>query len=105
MPENVSVADVKAVLTQYQNLYCQEDDSSVWFGKITDLATALGFAAKPKEYKTNPDAYKGHVGDISMIIRIAVTGKAASPDLYSVMQILGKETVISRLQKCLESLD
>ena len=104
MPESVSKEDVKSVLEQYKDIYCSDDDSTAWFGKITELATSLGFAAKPKDYKANPEAYKGHVGDISMILRIAVTGKAASPDLYSVMQILGKEAVTIRLQNYLNNI-
>ena len=104
MPENVSASDVREVLARYQNLYDESDDSSVWFEKITSLAVDLGFAAKPKEYKNNPELYKGHVGDISMILRVAVTGKCASPDLYSAMQILGRQTVLNRLNMALESV-
>jgi len=100
-PENVSAEDALAVLRRYADIFDAADDSNLWFEKITDLAVSLGFAAKPKEYKANPDAFKGHVGDISMILRIAVTGKTASPDLYSVMQILGKEIVLERLKKAL----
>jgi glutamyl-tRNA synthetase len=101
-PENVSKEDTKEILTRYLDLYSKEDDSSVWFEKITSLATDLGFAAKPKEFKQNPDAYKGHVGDISMVLRIAVTGKSASPDLYSAMQILGSECVKKRILNAID---
>ena len=97
MPENVSKEDCIEILERYGSIYDPTDDSSVWFEKITLLATDLGYAAKPKEYKANPDAFKGHVGDISMVLRIAVTGKAASPDLCSVMSILGKEKVLERI--------
>ena len=100
-PENVSKEDTLEVLRRYVDIFDVSDDSSVWFEKITNLASSLGFAPKPKEYKANPDAYKGHVGDISMILRIAVTGKSASPDLYSVMQIIGKEKVLERLGKAI----
>ncbi len=98
-PENVSKEDTVSVLKRYADIYDPSDDSSAWFEKITALAVDFGFAAKPKEYKANPEAFKGHVGDISMILRIAVTGKSASPDLFSVMQILGKDEVLKRLEK------
>lgn len=98
-PENVCAADTISVLERYVDIFDMADDSSAWFEKITALAVDLGFAAKPKEYKADPEAFKGHVGDISMILRIAVTGKSASPDLYSVMQILGKDEVVKRLQR------
>ncbi len=105
MPENVSKEDTLAILNEYIDLFDESDDSTVWFEKITSLATKLGFAAKPKEYKANPDAFKGHVGDVSMVLRIAVTGKAASPDLCSVMKILGKDTVAERIRSAINSLN
>ena len=103
-PENVSKEDAVKILTRYLEIYLPSDDSSLWFEKITTLATELGFAAKPKEYKQNPDAYKGHVGDISMVLRIAVTGKSASPDLYSAMQILGSECVKKRIKNAIDEI-
>lgn len=101
MPENVSEEDAKEILSRYLSLYDPKSDSTLWFETITNLATDLGFAAKPKDYKKNPEAYKGHVGDVSMVLRIAVTGKAASPDLYSVMQILGEDCVKTRIQNAI----
>jgi ABC-type multidrug transport system ATPase subunit len=100
--ENVSLEDALEILNQYS--YFEEDDSSAWFNKITELATSLGYAAKPKEYKQNPDQFKGHVGDVSMVLRIAVTGKSASPDLYSVMKILGKDKVTQRINNYISLL-
>ncbi len=105
MPENLSKEDIKEILTQYLPLYSPKDDGTVWFEKLTQLAVSLGFAAKPKEYKQNPQAYKGHIGDVSMVLRVAVTGKTASPDLCSCMQILGKETVCRRIQNTIAKLN
>lgn len=105
MPENVSADDTKGILSRYCGIFDPTDDSSLWFEKITKLATELGFAAKPKEYKANPEAFKGHVGDVSMILRVAVTGKKASPDLYSVMKILGKAEVIKRIKVALANIE
>jgi len=97
LPQTVDSSDAVLILEKYKDLFDPAHSSNEWFEQITALATELGYAAKPKEYKQNPQLYKGHVGDVSMVIRIAVTGKSASPDLYSVMQILGKEEVLRRM--------
>ena len=93
------------ILQDYLDHYDHNVDANAWFEGVTQLAVAHGFAAKPKEYKASPDSFKGHVGDVSMILRLAVTGKSASPDLYSVMQILGKETVLQRLSAALAAIE
>ena len=64
----------------------------------------IGFASEMKLYKQNPDAYKGHVGDVSMFLRIAVTGRINSPDMYSVMQNLGAERVVARIRVMIYSI-
>lgn len=104
MPETVSKSDILAILKEYSHLFDENDDPTVWFEKITSLSVKFGFAAKPKEYKANPEAFKGHVGDVSMVLRIAVTGKSASPDLCSVMKILGKDKVLERLESAVHSI-
>jgi len=58
-----------------------------------------GYAAKPKDYKKNPDMYKGHVGDVSSVIRIAIVGRASSPDVWELQQIMGEEKVRRRVEK------
>ncbi len=102
-PENVTEEDRKTILAQFSENYDPDMDGTQWFELVTKIAVENGFAAKPKEYKAEPEKYKGHVGDVSMILRIAVTGKSASPDLWSVMQILGKETVLKRLSAALNA--
>ncbi|MEE1280204.1 MAG: glutamate--tRNA ligase, partial [Oscillospiraceae bacterium] len=74
------------------------DDQETWFSKMTELAESLGYAPKTKLYKKNPELYKGHIGDVSMVLRVAVTGRRNSPDLYEIMKILGKTKVIERLE-------
>ena len=64
---------------------------------MKDLAEKLGYAREVKEYKANPENYKGHVGDISTVIRITLTGRANTPDLYEIMQVLGEKEVLERL--------
>ncbi len=97
------------LLLDYVNNYL---DLSVtneeWFNKVKEFATNNGYAASPKEYKKSPEEYKGHVGDVCEALRVAVTGRTKSPDLYSIMKILGKDKIIERInllnkyQKCKE---
>ena len=98
IPDSFSREDVNAVLTGFLDSYDEGDDMNVWFEKIKRIAAALGYAADMKEYKADPQAFKGSVADVSMFIRVAVTGKMNSPDLYTVMHILGKERTEARLR-------
>ncbi len=68
------------------------------------MAVEKGYAAKPKDYKKHPEDYKGHVGHVSTVIRIALTGRSNSPDIWEIQQILGEETVRARMQKYIDSL-
>ena len=68
---------------------------------MKDLSEEFGYAREVKEFKANPEAFKGHVGDISTVIRISLTGKANTPDMYEIMQVLGKDSVIKRLKKAI----
>ena len=77
---------------------------NVWFDKIKAIAEENGYTSDMKAYKASPDAFKGNVADVSMFLRLAVTGKINSPDMYSVMQILGKEKVEERILKMVEKL-
>ena len=88
----------KIVKTYLEEYFDISDDKQTWFNKIKDLAEKLGYAREVKEYKTNPESFKGHVGDISTVIRITLTGRANTPDMYEIMQVLGKESVEKRLQ-------
>ncbi len=75
------------------------DDKQTWFNKLKDLAEEFGYAREVKEFKANPEKYEAHVGDISTLIRIALTGKTNTPDLYEIIKVLGKDTVIKRLKE------
>ena len=101
IPDSFSREDVNAVLTGFLDSYDEGDDMNVWFEKIKRIAAALGYAADMKEYKADPQAFRGSVADVSMFIRVAVTGKMNSPDLYTVMHILGKERTEARLRAML----
>lgn len=97
LPENTP--DFKDILKDYIEIFDINMDNESWFNTLGPLATKYGYAPETKLYKQNPNDFKGHIGDISMLIRIAVTGRTNSPDLYSVLKILGKDKVISRLNR------
>ena len=84
--------------------YDENDEMNVWFDKIKGIADELGFASDMKLYKANPTAYKGNVADVSMFVRVAVTGKMNAPDLYTVMQILGTDCVKARITDMIEKV-
>ena len=89
--------DAKTILEKYLESYDHTDDNEVWFTKIREMAVELGYAAKPKDFKKNPDDYKGHVGHVSTVIRIALMGRAQSPDVWTIQQIMGEDKVRARI--------
>ena len=94
--------DINKILKLYIDKYYNEnDDKQTWFDRIKELAGELGYAKEVKEYKANPDAYKAHVGDVSTVLRVALTGRTNTPDMYEIMQVLGKEVVIKRLENAI----
>ncbi len=101
VPEEVSDGDASEILRRYLESYDHSDDQSQWFDKIRTIATDLGYAAKPKDYKKNPDEYKGHVGHVSTVIRLAIVGRSQSPDVWEIQQILGEERTRSRIEALL----
>lgn len=103
LPENIKSTDAADFIEEYQKVYDPADDRQVWFDKIKEIAPKLGFAAETKEYKANPDAFKGHAGDLSTVLRIAVTGRRNTPDLCSIMQVLGSEECNKRMNFAKES--
>ena len=103
-PDTFDKADIKAALAGFIKTFDAADDMNAWFDKIKAVAEALGFAADMKAYKENPEAYRGNVADISMFLRVAVTGRLNSPDMYAVMQILGRERVLARINAMIDTL-
>ena len=89
---------VNDVLDGFAELYDEKDDNSAWFAKVKEVAKANGFAAEMSEYKANPENYKGNVSDVAEILRIAIAGSPNSPDLCTIMGILGKERSLKRLK-------
>ncbi len=95
---------IRTALEKFLAVYDAADDAAVWFDKVKAVTAEIGFAADMKEYKANPDAYGGSVADVSTFLRVAVTGKTNSPDLYTVMQILGYEKSAARIRAAMETL-
>ncbi len=104
-PEKFQKEDIKQVLEMYDSFYDEKDDQSVWFNKIKDLSEKIGFAREVKEFKQNPEAFRGHCGDVSTIIRVAVTGREQTPNLYEILKLLGKTRIKQRLQKVLQNFE
>ena len=94
--------EIQAILENYLTVYDEQDDKQTWFDKIKDVAEKLGYAREVKEYKLNPEKYpKGHVGDVSTVLRVSLTRRANTPDLYEIMKILGKDVIQKRYQEIL----
>ena len=96
-PEQYDRADIQTVLSEFLASYDPADDMNTWFEKVKAIGAALGYTPDMKAYKAAPTAYRGNVADVSMFLRLAVTGKMNAPDLYTVMQILGKDKVAERI--------
>ena len=102
--EKFSNETVIDALTRFLEKFDIADDSAVWFEKVKEITNDMGFTTDMKAYKADPSAFPGTVADISTFIRQAVTGKTNSPDLYTVMQILGYERTVARIQAVIATL-
>jgi len=96
---------IEKILKLYiEKYYDENDDKQTWFDKIKALAVEMGYAGEVKEFKANPDMYKAHVGDVSTVLRIALTARTNTPDMYEIMQVLGKDVIAKRFEKAIEIL-
>lgn len=91
--------EINKILTTYMDKYYDVSDKEVWFNNIKLLSDELGYASNMKDYKNNPDNYKGSVADISTVLRVAITSKSMTPDLYEIMRLLGKTRILDRLNR------
>lgn len=96
-PENVPASERKAIVGEFLKTYDPNDSRDVWFDKCKGVARTLGFAAEMKDFKANPQNYKGSIGDVTMVLRVAIAGSRQSPDLHETMQVLGIERLRQRL--------
>ena len=95
--------DINKILELYlEKYYNENDDKQEWFDKIKELSGELGYAKEVKEFKANPEAYKAHVGDVSTVIRVALTGRTNTPDMYEIMKVLGKDSIEKRLKMAMK---
>lgn len=99
MPEECDNDTQKEFFAKYLESYCHEDDSAAWFDKVKTITEELGFAVKPKDYKNNPEQYKGSIVHITNMLRIALTGHANAPDIWEVSHVLGEDIVRGRISK------
>jgi glutamyl-tRNA synthetase len=97
--EKISREKRADILRKYTEIYNPEDNREAWFAKIKELCPQLGFCPDVKQYKENPEGFAGHVGDLTTVIRVAVTGRRNTPDLCEIMRLLGKDRVNIRLAK------
>lgn len=98
--------DIKKILNLYIEKYYDESfDKQTWFDNIKELAGEMGYAKEVKEFKANPEQYKAHVGDVSTVLRVALTGRTNTPDMYEIMQILGKDRIAKRFEKAKEEME
>lgn len=104
LPERVSKDDAKIILSQYIDGYKVSDTNEEWFEKVKQITDSNGYTSNNKEYKKNPEAYKGNITDVSTAIRVAVVGRQQSPDLWSIQQIMGEEKVKERIKRYIESM-
>lgn len=95
--------EIKKILSLYlEKYYVETDDESTWFNRMKELSEELGYASDMKAYRENPDAYKGNVADVSIVLRVALTSKAQTPNLYDLMKLLGRERMTKRYQHFIE---
>jgi len=92
------------ILEQYLTVMDAADDKDTWFGKMKDLCPALGLSPDVKAYKKDPDSFKGHVGDVSTCVRVALTGRRNTPDLHAIMALLGQDTCRARIRDYMNTL-
>ena len=95
--------DIIKILKDYK--FNPNDDKQTWFNNIKELAGNLGYASEVKEFKANPGMYKAHVGDVSTVLRVALTGRTNTPDMYEIMQVLGEEKVQKRFEDAISKLN
>ena len=105
LPENLQKEDMAKIAEKYIDLYDPALEKDAWFDQMKDLAETLGFAREVKDFKKNPEGYKGHVGDISSVVRTGVTGRLKTPDLYGILKALGKMRVTARLNAFIAYLE
>ena len=104
LPERVSKEDARVILRAYIDTYNQDDTNEAWFEKVKTITDTNGFTSNNKAFKNEPELYKGNITDVSTAIRVAVVGRQQSPDLWSIQQVMGRDRVLARIEKYLDTL-
>ena len=95
--QNITDKDeIKKILNLYISKYDVNDDKDIWFNKMKEVSESLGYASDMKAYNENPNNYKGNIADVSNVLRVGLTTKSTTPDLYEIMKLLGKERMEKR---------
>jgi len=98
-PDHIPMEEVKIILRSYIDIYNHCDDADTWFSRVKELSEKLGYAKNAKIYKKNPELYKGVISDVATVIRVALTNRTQTQDLYEVMQVMGEKCVLERLSR------
>lgn len=101
-PEAIPGEEVKRLVSEYAKVYTHADDKDMWFARVKEFCEAMGYSKDVKTFKKNPGVYKGHVGDVTGVIRVAVTNRKNTPDLYEIMQLIGEKKVMERFEKVIK---
>ena len=96
--------EIESILNTYFDNYLDLTDKDIWFSKVKEMCDTLGYASNIKEYKKNPEAFKGNVSDVATVIRVALTSKSNTPDLYEIMVLLGSDKIKERFTKCINNI-
>ncbi|MGL4991843.1 MAG: glutamate--tRNA ligase [Sarcina sp.] len=96
LPKNMTIEEAKRIIETYKNEYDFEADKNEWFENLKEIASKLGYTADRKAFKANPDEFKGMVSDVAGVVRAAITHRTNTPELHTIMQILGKDRVDAR---------
>ena len=100
--ETDKTEDVKVVIAEYLKVYDASQDKETWFNAVKAMAETLGYCVNMKEYKANPEAFKGSIADVTGFIRVALTNKQNTPDIYAIMQVLGESETRERLERIIK---
>ena len=97
--KSLSINDINDIVDVFNKLYDINDEKDAWFEKVKQVAQKVGFTCDMKAYKANPEAFKGNVSDVATVLRVFITGRTQSPDLYAIMKVMGKERISKRLTR------
>ena len=98
-PEAITADEAGRLIREYSKVYSHSDSKDMWFERVKEFCEAMGYSKDVKTFKKNPGVYKGHVGDVSGIIRVAVTNRRNTPDLYEIMQVMGEKKALERFER------